>query len=218
MRARPTRITHGRRPSMGLDDGLRLEKASRPNTPNSLPMPDCLTPPNGASNSGAMRLISTVPACRLRGDAHGPFRPRREHIGLQPYDRIVGDTAWPLPRRRSRSRTAPGRRFPRGRCPCRCATSANTVGRTNQPARQPGGPAFAAGHQRGALRQAEPDEVLHALVLGAAGQRSDVRGRVARIAHPHGRHDRRAAARHLVHARPRHQQARCPRRRPGRCS
>ena len=53
-----------RRAELGqLNTARGSRNASRPNAPNSRPMPDCLKPPNGASGSCGASLMTTRPAC-----------------------------------------------------------------------------------------------------------------------------------------------------------
>ena len=45
---------------------LTSRKSSSPQTPPSLPLPDCLHPPNGAPSPPELPFISTIPACKRR--------------------------------------------------------------------------------------------------------------------------------------------------------
>ena len=97
--------------------------------PSSRPTPDCLKPPNGVlTRTEVFELIDSTPgverarhAQRL-GAVAGPDR------AAEPVDRVVGLARRRRPRRRTGSRTPPGRRSPPRAARSSFDTGASTVG------------------------------------------------------------------------------------------
>ena len=64
---------------------------SRPSTPPSRPMPDCLKPPNAMLKSVRKRVVPDRARAQLARGGVGALDVVREHRGVEPVDRVVGD-------------------------------------------------------------------------------------------------------------------------------